>query len=42
MSKTFKYYKVYCDTCKLLLCEECPTFHIKHDLSKKPFIMKMI
>ena len=33
--KHFKYYKVYCEKCKLLLCEECPPFHTKHDLSKK-------
>ena len=33
--KHFKYYKVYCETCKLLLCEDCPSFHVKHELSKK-------
>ena len=40
--KHFKYYKVYCETCKLLLCEECPVFHIKHMYyQKNSLIMKM-
>ena len=33
--KHLKYYRLYCETCKLFLCEECPSFHIKHDLTKQ-------
>ncbi len=29
------YYRVFCETCKLLLCEKCPSFHSKHDLTKQ-------
>ena len=38
--KHLKYYRVFCETCKLLLCEECPSFHIKHDLTKQSIYYK--
>ncbi len=33
--KHSNYYRVFCESCKLLLCEKCPSFHINHELSKK-------
>ena len=30
--KHLKPYEYYCQTCKILLCSNCPNFHIKHNL----------
>ncbi len=38
--KHINYYRVYCENCKKLLCEECPLDHIKHELSNKSFSLE--